>query len=201
MRISHIELESCRSNPRRWYLSSLTSSSHPYKMGYDRLLRYALAHFHNTSAADARRYLANGIAKHDFRNAKRVTEIENSLESYIDWAASVRLRIADVNARLEFLEGYLELRGEISRVDVTTAGYRAVLLTDPPNEWKTHLRMPLIQSAISSIYGRPATEIQVGFQNLDGTDLAVVSYGTRRLEEARAEFRTLGRRIRRLSKP
>jgi hypothetical protein len=170
-------------------------------MGYDRLLRLAIFHFHNTSAVGARSYLANGIAKHDFRDAKRVTEIENNLESYMDWAASAGLRIADVHARLEFQEGYLELRGEIGRIDVTRAGYRAVLLTDPPREWKTHLRMPLIQAAISSTYGRPATEIEVGFQNLDGSDLDVFSYGTRRLEEARAEFRTLGRRIRRLSKP
>ena len=164
MKISHTELEYCRTAPRQWYLSSLKSASHPYNMGYDRLLRLAIFHFHKTSTAEARTYLSRGIAKHGFSNAGRVTEIENSLENYINWTVSALLRTADVHVRIVLDQGYLQLRGEISRVDITPAGYRAVLLAVPPKDWKTHLRMPLIQAAIANIYARPATEIEVDFK-------------------------------------
>jgi len=57
MRISHTDLETCVRNPQDWYVSTRNAPSHGYKMGYERVLRLALFHYHKTSTADARDYL------------------------------------------------------------------------------------------------------------------------------------------------
>jgi hypothetical protein len=201
MRISHTELETCLGNPPNWYVAVRTASSHGYKMGYERSLRLTIFHYHKTSAAEARQYLDKMVKKHNFKNAARVTEIENGLESYIHWAESESLKVADTRIKITLPVGFLELRGEVGRVDVTAAGYRAVLLSQPPPDWQQQLRMPLIQAAIGAMYGRPPDKIAVGFQELDGSNLETVVYGRRQISAAEQRFRLLGETVRRLSKP
>jgi hypothetical protein len=198
MRISHGALDACLRNPQLWF-TSRDASSHPYRMGYERALRHAIFHYHKTSAPEARAYLASMISKHNFRNAAKVAQIENDLEAYMTWANTENLRIATVQARIYFECGFLELSGEIGRVDVTTSGYRAIILRPPAVDWQTELRMPLIQEAVSTTYGRPVEEIEVGFQRLDSTDLQTVSYDATQLRKAEVRFRALGRTIRQLS--
>lgn len=199
MRISHNTLDDCLRNPRQWFISTRSSSSHPYKMGYERVLRLSIYHCHKNSADEARRYMSEKITRHNFRNAQRVSEIENGLESYIAWAVSERLRNAGVQININLSLGFLELRGEISRIDVIDSGYRAVLLGTRTENWQSQLRMPLIQSAVSLTYARPAQEVEVGFQELDGANLQTVSYGSRQLKAAQEEFRVLGNAVRRIS--
>jgi len=196
MRISHTQLESCLANPRAWYRASLTDQSHPYPMGYDRILRLSILHFHKSTALAARKYMAQVIRKHDLRNASRINEIETSLERYIKWATEDRTKVADTKVNLAHQIGFLELRGEIGRVDVTTAGYRAVLFGKAPDGWEQQLRMPLIQVAIASMYGRPQDEMEVGFQQLDGNNLTTRNYSARRIQKAEDTFTELGRTIR-----
>lgn len=201
MRISHTELEICLRNPSNWYVSARTASSHGYKMGYERALRLAIFHYHKTSATDAREYLDRIVKKHNFKNAVRVTEIENNLESYIQWAESESLKVADTQIKITLPVGFLELRGQVSRIDVTAIGYRAVLLGQAPANWQKQTRMPLIQAAIGAMYGRPPGKIAVGFQELDGGGLQTVVYNRRQMSAAEQRFRTLGETVRQLSKP
>jgi hypothetical protein len=200
MKISHADLEPCLRNPKQW-LTSTSGASHAFKMGYDRALQFAIYHYHGTSAREARAYLASMISRHNFKNAARVSQIETGLDSYIAWARRENLRIAAVKSNISFACGFLELRGEISRIDVTRSGYRAIILKNPPLEWQDQLRMPLIQQAISATFGRPADEIEVGFQKLNSTNLQTISYDAGQRESAEARFRSLGRSIRRLSTP
>jgi hypothetical protein len=200
MRISHTALEDCLRNPQQWYSSTRVASSHPYKMGYERALRLSIYHYHRTSADDARSYLAKMIRRHDFKNPKKVTEIEEGLEAYIMWANSEHIKAAGVQVHIGFSLGFLELRGEVGRVDVTPSGYRAVLLGAAPADWQHQLRMPLIQASVSSEYGRPVDEIEVGFQMLDASHLRTVSYDMAELSRAQRRFRRLGSIIRRISR-
>ena len=201
MKISHGDLDACLRNPRQWFTSK-EASSHPYRMGYQRALRLAIFHYHRNSASapQARAYLASMISRHNFRNATKVGQIENELESYISWASTENLRTAGVQVRIGFECGFLELSGEIGRVDVTPTGYRAIVLRPPPQDWQNQLRMPLIQTAVSATYGRPVGEVEVGFQRLDSTDLQTTSYDTTQLRDARDSFRTLGRAVQQLSR-
>ena len=178
-----------------------TASSHGYKMGYERGLRLTIFHYHKTSATDAREYLDRIVKKHSFKNAARVTEIENNLESYIQWAESESLKVADTQIKITLPVGFLELRGQISRIDVTAIGYRAVLLGQAPPNWQKQTRMPLIQAAIGAMYGRPPGKIAVGFQELDGSGLQTVVYNRRQISAAEQRFRALGETVRQLSKP
>lgn len=199
MRISHAELDVCLGNPRYWF-ASRNASSHPYRTGYDRALQLTIYHYHRTSAQEARAYLASIISEQEFKNATKVSQIENGLESYIIWAHTENLRPAAVKPNISFACGFLELRGELGRIDVTPSGYRAIILKGPPVGWQDQLRMPLIQDAVSETYGRPADEIEVGFQRPDSTDLQTVCYDAKHRERARTRFRTLGRAIQRVSR-
>jgi hypothetical protein len=201
MRISHADLETCVKNPRQWYVSTINAEKHGYPMGYERVLRLSLAHFHKTSAGEARDYLNAMIKKHDFKNATRVTEIEVKLDSYINWSTGDKAKVAGTEVKISLPLGFLELRGQIGRVDVTDTGYRAILYGATLPNWQTQLRLPLIQIAVASIYGRPAEKIAVGFQELDGSALHTAVFSQGQIAAAENRFRALGSILRRLSTP
>lgn len=196
MRISHTQLESCLANPRSWYRAAIAAESHPYPMGYDRVLRLSIFRFHHTSGRVARDYMAQMVRRHHFKDAGRVREIESSLDRYIGWASAEGLRVADTNVNIACEIGFLELRGQISRIDVTSVGYRAVLLGEVPADWHSQLRMPLIQLAVALMYGRRQDKTEVGFQNLDASNLVTLLYTERQIDKARRRFMALGRIVR-----
>jgi hypothetical protein len=200
MRISHTQLESCLANPQSWYRTSLATTSHPYLMGYERILRLSIFHFHKSSASAARDYLKKLVGKHNLKNVGRISAIELSLDRYLAWAAAEHLKVAGTKVNIVHEVGLLELRGEIARVDVTGAGYRAVLLGKAPSGWEQQLRMPLIQAAIALMYGRPRNKTEVGFQELDATNLSTKLYNEKEIEEAHRKFTSLGRAVDRIAK-
>lgn len=200
MRISHTELDLCARNPTLWYASRKATNSHPFRMGYDRALRLAIFHLHNTSSETAgRARLAELISKHQFRDAGRVSEIENSLEDYIEWSSTEKLKVAGVQVRIAARWGFLELRGELGRLDVTADGYRAVIFSEVPENWRSQLRMPLIQAAVGIRAGRPTDEVHVGFQRLDGSGLETECYSNRDLANAQQRFCNLGVVLKKMS--
>jgi hypothetical protein len=200
MRISHTQLESCLASPRIWYRASLAAESHPYLMGYERVLRLSIFHYHKSSGADARDYMAEMIRKHHLRNVSRINAIEISLDRYVRWAVAERLKVADTKVNLAYQMGFLELRGEIGRVDVTSTGYRTVLFGKVPGGWEKQLRMPLIQVSIALMYGRPQDKTEVGFQEMDGSNLVTKIYSEKEIDKAQHKFMALGRIVRRIAK-
>jgi hypothetical protein len=200
MRISHTQLESCLASPRTWYRATLAAESHPYLMGYERVLRLSIGRFHKSSSSAARDYMAEMIRKHNLRNVSKINEIEISLDRYVKWATGEGLKVADTKVNLTYQMGFLELRGEIGRVDVTSTGYRAVLLGKVPDGWEQQLRMPLIQDAVALMYGRPQNKMEVGFQELDASNLATRIYSERQIQKAQHKFMALGRIVRRAEK-
>lgn len=153
MRISHTELETCVNQPRKWLVAKATTVPHGFPMGYNRALLSAIYHFHRgNSASSTRQYLGRLITRYNFKDPSKVHKIETNLERYLNWAQSSGVITADCRIRISLdVGGFLELRGEIGRVDVITTGYRAVLLSDPPPNWRRQLRMPLIESHRSEV--------------------------------------------------
>jgi hypothetical protein len=141
MRISHTMIDSCLANPRQWYTSTSSAASHPYKMSYSRALQLAILQYHRVSQRVAQQYLDNLIKKHHFKDVRRVTKMESDLLSYIRWATSERVKMVDFKVNISLPSGFLELRGEIGRVDITATGYRAVLFGRPAANWRQQLRM------------------------------------------------------------
>lgn len=194
-------IESCLANPRQWYTALSSAASHPYKMSYSRALQLAILQYHRVSPRAAQQYLDNLNKKHHFKDVRRVTKMESDLLSYIRWATSERVKMVDFKVNISLPSGFLELRGEIGRVDVTAIGYRAVLFGKPAANWQKQLRMPLIQVAIGQMYGRPTEDVAVGFQELDGSNLQTIIFSAAQTASAQRRFCALGETLRKLSAP
>lgn len=165
-------------------------------MGYDRVLRLLISHFHKSSShLYTHQYLTEMIKRHNLSNVDRIREIETSLGRYIKWATAQQLKVADTKLNMAYQVGYIELHGEVGPVDVTSLGYRAVLFGSAPVDWEEQMRMPLIQSAIAEIYGRPLEKVTFGFQKLDASNLVITTYSKEKIQKARLRFGALGRTL------
>ena len=164
MRISHIQLETCRSNPIQWVklrLNQGTSTGPQFSMSYDRALRLAIHSFHKTDATTARRYLENLILrqqqKKKFLNRPRVDGIRRDLESYMRWRKSCSDTVIDSDFQLKDTgTSFLTLGGKISRLDLTSNGYRAVLFGVPNPTWKQDVGSGNSGALIPEILARSA---------------------------------------------
>lgn len=197
MKISHRQLEDCRKNPKSW-VASVSVPATGRSFGYNQALLFAIHRFHKSGENDARKHLAHLIDMH-LSNVHRIEMIESDLDSYIDWASDSNVVIADSKVRVSLaIGGFMEMGGEISRLDITEAGYRAVILGDRSAQWQAELRMPLVQRAVAFKYGRPADEICVATQSLDGTNLEETSFSTKKIAQAEAEFMQLGEIVKKI---
>ena len=198
MRISHKQLEECRQQPRQWVVN-VGGYTGPRRLGYSQVLQLAIHRYHKEGPNAARQHLINLMTRADFRNAVRIDLTQTSLDRYINWHETSGTITVDDRVRLTLdVRGYLILSGEVSRVDITPDGYRGVLLGAPPCRWREELRMPLLQRALSRLYGRPVNEVEVGVQELDGSGLLTTVFTSRRIADAEREFLELGAQVRQL---
>lgn len=152
------------------------------------------------SAVDARQYMKDLIAKHGLKNNARIDENEVALDLYIKWHKQSETNTADSMTRIQLdIGGYLQLSGIISRVDVTSDGYQGILFEVNQTDWKSQLRMPLIQKALADKYVRPVQDILVGVQAIDDLTLEVVTFSPRQIRQAEEAFIDLGERIKGLA--
>lgn len=200
MKISHKELETCFQSPKAWVTRRLAQEDEGGgpRFSYKQALTYALGELHatrdlQTAAAKLEGYLNR------FKNELAKQPMRDKLTRYSDWLDNSGIVPLESNVTLNFpLSGDWHLGGSISRVDLTTDGYRAIIFDAIMPEWKKQIRMPLIQLAIAERYGRPAAEVRVGFQDLTGNEIADHKYGKGTLTHAKSQFSDLGDRVRRL---
>jgi hypothetical protein len=198
MRIRHGALEDCRRDVRAWVVQHAAGGTFA-RGGYDMGILAGIYRFHRDGEpAPARRHIEEFLANRRLRNPQRIERALQDFDGYVHWSLSQRnATVADHRVRLNLSLGDdVVLGGEISRIDLTDNGYRAVLLKAAPPGWQTELRMPLIQRALATDYQRPEHEISIGFQNLDGGALDVVTYDRKAVETAAAEARDLAARVR-----
>ncbi len=191
LRISHAEIEACRSNVARWVAARLNQSAGP-RAGYAGMTKLAIYKYHSTGDAEvARAHLRALLGR--FGSEGKKLGAEAQLDAYIDWAERDGVIVADRKVRLEFdLGSGVLLGGEVSRVDVDiTGGYSAVLLGTPAHAWRTELRMPLLQRAVARHFDRNEAEVAVGVQDLDGSGLQTVQFSRAEINAAEATVRLL----------
>lgn len=129
---------------------------------------------------------------HRLKKQARKEDAEERLERYIDWSERTALTVVDTGALLDFQSGNgLFLRGRVSRIDLLTDGYRAVLLAPVRPDWDAAIRMPLLQMAIADLYSVPASDTYVGVQELDGSGLKAKRFSQAERETALHRFRGL----------
>ena len=198
MKISHKQLESCRTSPKSWVASRQPGAGRA-SFGYRQALNLAISAFHSTNSIGAANVKIDGYVAKNFKDAKRIADLYEYLAEYAKWFATSGIISADSNILLAFpLTSDWQLGGLISRVDYLQSGYRAVLFEGIVAGWKDQLRMPLIQTAIALRYGRPATEVKVGFQELDGNTLTDTRYNIAQRSSAEEEFKKIGTQVMKL---
>lgn len=198
MKISHLQLEACRANPRQWTAARLGRSGDGFRtFGYNQAVKFAIYKFHGgSSAGEAKDYLADKLKR--FSNVSRIHYCEATLDAYLDWAGTNSIIVADCKIRLDLSLGHdVALGGEISRIDVVPdeGVYRAVIIGDRAAEWRQELRFPLIQLEIARRYARPIPSIRVGFQEMDGSNLVVARYTAQQIGEAVREAAAVSRKV------
>jgi hypothetical protein len=200
MKISHRELEDCRRSPKAW-AQARTSASGFFTFGYNQALLNSIHKYHRKGEAEARKHLRALIDEH-FTNDSRIDQLEDDFDSYVKWHRQSGIVVADSNIRIAYsIGGFLELGGLISRLDMMSPGYRAVLVGIPRETWRDELRMPLIQEAIARKYGRPVDEVSVGVQRPDGSHLDQHKFRSSDVARARSELSGLGETVRPLFPP
>lgn len=197
MKVRHAELEECLRDPRKWVAAKFDTSSGGPRPGYDYCLREGIYHLHKTDdAAAARTYIERTTSRRKLGNRLRLDGILTRFDLYLHWFEGSGLIVADHRSTLSFdLGSELILGGTVSRLDITSDGYRAILLASRTPGWQQEIRMPLIQRAMAVKYGRPEDELSVGYQGLDGTDLEVLIYSQADLDQAESVARQLAETV------
>ena len=198
MRISHSQLEICNLDPGAWVRARLAPNFFPGRMGYDGYVKLAIHHFHISGDASAAEiHLDNVINRRELKNVTRIDQAHQQFRSYVRWFNDSATTVGNnwVNISLDLGHGQV-LGGRVSRVDVVQDGYRAVLLEHPiPTNWQTHLRMPLIQLAVSNQLQRSLETVAVGVQDINGDSLATVTFDAQAIDGALQRGRAIAAQL------
>lgn len=188
MKISHAEIETCRRGLRAWIIQRMKPGEGGPRTGYDGAIKLAIYKFHKIlDPAEAMRYLERAFRSYRLTNASRMTQAISILNAYIGWYERTSPVVVGSKLILDYdLGSGWRLGGEISRADLDprTGKYNCVILGKAPLNWRQQIRMPLIQRALAHKMERPETDVSIGFQNLDGTSIELVSFPLRKLDEA-----------------
>ena len=174
IRISHSELAAAQQDFATWWRAKQAPTTGGRRLGYAQVVKLAIYKYHSLQG-NRQGSLAHfdQLVSTRLTNVQRIAQARLQLQAYIDWVEHSGVIVADHRVRLNLpLEGEVALGGEISRIDMIPTGYRAVLLmARAPARWRQELRMPLIQLAVASRYDRPAADVKVAVQLLDGNGL------------------------------
>lgn len=197
MRIPVSELEFCSQDVAGWVRARLNPAGGGPRLGYAGTVKLAIYFFHKSgNETAARAHLRDLLDR--FQGSSQKIAAEHEFESYLRWYRAHQPIVASHRVRLGLSLGNgVILGGEVSRVDVDVrnGGYRAVQLGTPLAGWRSELRMPLIQLGVAERYQRDAAEVRVGFQQLDGSKLSLVSFSEAELRAAEQRARGVAQRL------
>lgn len=196
MRISHTELVDCQSNTSRWVTKKLYSNKGP-RFGYAGATKLSIYRYHKTgSAEEARQHLETLLMR--FNDISKKLDAEGKLDDYMAWCVQENVIVTNWRERISLdLGNGISLGGEVSRIDLdlNTGGYRAVLLGSSCETWQEELRMPLIQRAVAYLLQRSETEVSLGVQNLDGSELLTTTFNATEIDTAEITARALAIKV------
>lgn len=196
MRISHTELVDCQSNTSKWVAKKLYSTE-VIRPGYAGATKLSIYKYHKTgSAEEARQHLKTLLMR--FNDISKKLDAEGKLDDYMAWCVQENVIVTNWRERISLdLGNGISLGGEVSRIDLdlNTGGYRAVLLGNSCETWQGELRMPLIQRAVAYLLQRSETEVSLGVQNLNGSELLTTTFNTTEIDTAENTARALAVKV------
>ena len=201
IRISHAELAAAQQDFAAWWRTKQAPATGGRRLGYAQAVKLAIYKYHSLQAnGPASLAHFDQLVSARLTNAQRIAQARLQLQAYIDWVEDSGVIVADHRVRLNLpLDGEVALGGEVSRIDMIPTGYRAVLLmARAPARWKQELRMPLIQLAVANRYDRPATDVRVAVQLLDGNGLDEGAFPTGVRDDALRSAIATAQQVRRM---
>jgi hypothetical protein len=201
IRISHVELAAAQQDFAAWWRTKQAPATGGRRLGYAQAVKLAIYKYHSLQAnGPASLAHFDQLVSARLTNAQRIAQARLQLQAYIDWVEDSGVIVADHRVRLNLpLDGEVALGGEVSRIDMIPTGYRAVLLmARAPARWKQELRMPLIQLAVANRYDRPATDVRVAVQLLDGNGLDEGAFPTGVRDDALRSAIATAQQVRRM---
>jgi len=193
MRLRLAELEEIRRNPARLrQLSGAGGWSGGWS--YRRALHFASYRYHRNGEdlRGALVYLQDLYSRLFKRNAA-LSGLESQLAAYAGSYQGRGQAAIDVQitARIEVTKN-LELSGEVARLDLGEGGgYDLWLFGGAPYEWRSELRMPLLQAYFAIKMGVLPQQVRVGFYFFDSDEYDSECFNPALLAAARAEVAAL----------
>lgn len=191
MKVSHREVAELQRDPKSWARSRASAERGFFSLGYAKVLKLGIRRFeHDQDAAEARKHIQKILARNSTKltNIARINDLLDRFERYIGWRRSSGLIVMGSAARVSLPLGLATLTGEVDRVEFCGEGYRGVLLGDHESDWRSELRMPLLQKALAVLYEKPQRQFSVGVQELDASGLEEIAYNSREIDRAAATF-------------
>lgn len=191
--IRHSDLDNCLRDPSLWVAQLLNQNQQFRRAGYNEILLNGIFQFHKKQDYEvAREYIDMRLERNRLQNKGRIEDLLQSFDEYVLWFNKEQPTVADVRYRLSYELGYgIALGGTVSRIDLTSTGYRAVLLGHIPRDWQGELRMPMLQRALAQAFGRRERQFAIGWQELNGTNLQATIYDSSAIDDAENRIRVL----------
>ena len=196
MRIKLSELEEARRNPQR-FAERLRHGGGGGGKSKIRTLQESIYEYHRRDgdAGAADEYLVRQFTA-QFPTAPELPRLRAQLANY------VRALLATGHTPLQWRVGLvlrpsedLVLGGEVARIDMTEEGYAAYVFGRSPRDWRSELRMPIVQAFVAGELQCAPEEVTIGIYDLDAGAHEETAFTAAQIDVALEEVIALGVRI------
>ena len=159
-----------------------------------RALQYAVYEYHKQreDSGKAAQYFED-MYRRTFKRQHVLPDLLDYLTQYDAQFRSLSAVASQWNVRITVpIDARLELGGEIGRIDLAAGdGYSVWLLARTSRDWRSELRMPLIQGYFAGRLGGMSDRITVGFYFFDSGQHEAITFNTSEIAGAFGEARNL----------
>jgi hypothetical protein len=162
------DLEEALRNPRAYARKKSTPQRGFYPRSKYLTLQRAVYRFHkvNEDLTKAKQYLEESFDR-QFKNQEDLSQYVEKLETYAEGLIRLGTTVFKAKDRLVIplkrdLATQFRVSGDIPRIDLTNEGYSVWLFAKEPQDWRSEIRLPLIQSAYAKELSVLLNEIRVG---------------------------------------
>jgi hypothetical protein len=173
IRISHRNLEEARADPEAYARRMPKKPESRGGLSISRCWQLAAFEFHKRSgdANAAETYfddLCSGFQQSKLNLAK-IRQYREALRKYVvDFRALGHVNVSVMVRMSVDLGSDVRMVGEIGRVDVVVkGGYGAYLIGRTPGDWRSELRMPLLQRYVAGQVGTRVEMVKVGAYSVE----------------------------------
>lgn len=159
--------------------------------------RDAVLRWHNYKLpAEAVRHQLEDTLQSRFKNQVRLNETLARFDQYVDHYTSggFRFQRARMDVRVPLpldLAERVEVSGEVTRLDRLDHRFIACMLASAETDWRSELRMPLIQAAVTDKLNFLADEVSVAVYTFETGQFEELQYDASIVQAARQELVTV----------